>query len=331
VSEKLKNIFQRLLGNDELKLNRKLGIYIVCLLLSCLLWVLITLSDKYDTDIIFPVTYSGIPKSKVITNRLPETITARVNAVGFSLLWYKIKGSGETLTLEIPASKLREHNGNYYTLTNTRIEKISAQLGEKIKVLRILPDTIYVDFAEKLKRKLRVKPDITLTLEKQYGLADSIKADPEFVNVVGPRSIVEKMTFALTEKTMLNDVSDKQTVEAKFAKPENSEAVTFSPETVKLIIPVEKYTEGSKEIAITVRNLPKGIRLKVYPEKVKITYLVGLSNYDKVDAAAFAVGFNYKNLPKGKGNKVKLEVLNAPEFVNSVKVEPVSVEYIIQK
>ncbi len=331
MSETPKSFFQRIVGNGELKLNRKLGIYIVCLLLSCLLWVLITLSDRYETEIIFPVTYTAIPKSKVVTNKLPKTITARVNAGGFNLLWYKIKGKGEPITFEIPSSKLREVNGNNYTLSNNRIEKISAQLGPKIKVLHISPDTIFIDFAEKSKRKLRVKPNLSLTLEKQHGLIDSVKTDPEFVNVVGPKNIVDNMQFAQTEKITLNDVSDKQQLNIGFAKPGNSEAVTFSPETVKVIIPVEKYTEGSVETSVTVRNLPKGSRLKVYPEKVKITYLVGLSNYDKVDATMFAVGFNYKNLPKGKGNKVKIEVQNAPSFVNSVKVEPVSVEYIIQK
>ena len=73
------------------------------------------------------------------------------------LFWYKLKRHGDSITMEIPASKLREPNGKYYTLTNNRLEKISAQLGDKIKVMRIMPDTIYVDFAEKLKRKLRVK------------------------------------------------------------------------------------------------------------------------------------------------------------------------------
>lgn len=331
MSDTPKSFFQRLVSNGELKLNRKLGIYIVCLLLSCLLWLLITLSDKYDTDIVFPVTYNGIPKSKVVTNNLPETITARVNAVGFNLLWYKIKGYSEPITFEIPSSKLRELNGNNYTLTNNRLEKISSQLGDKIKVLHISPDTIYVDFAEKLKRKLRVKSEISLTLEKQYGLMDSIKADPEFVNVVGPKNIVEKMQFAQTEKLTLKDVSEKQQVNIGFAKPENSKAVIFSPETVKIIVPVEKYTEGSIEIPVTVRNLPKGSRLKIIPEKVKVFYQVGLSKYDKVDPSAFSVGFNFKNLTKGRGNKIKVEVLSAPSFVNSVKVEPVSVEYIIQK
>ncbi len=331
MTETPKTFFQKLAGSGDVILNRKLVIYLVCLLLSCLLWVLITLSEKYETDIVFPVIYNGIPKSKVVANHLPETITAKVNAVGFSLIWYKLKGSGQTLTLEIPPSKLRETNGAYYTLTNNRLEKISAQLGDKIKVLRISPDTIYIDFAEKMKRKLRVKPALTMTLQKQYGLSDSIKTDPEFVNVVGPKSIVEKMQFAETETTNIKDADEKKVITLGFKKPDNSEAVSFSPETVKLIVPVEKYTEGSKEIVVAVRNLPKGSRLRVYPEKVKVTYLVGLSMYDKVDASLFTVGFNYKNLPKGKSNKVKVELLNAPAFVNSVKVEPVSVEYIIQK
>lgn len=331
MSETPTGFFKKIVGNGELKLNRKLGIYIICLLLSCLLWLLITLSERYDTDIVFPVHYTNIPKSKVVTNRLPETITATVNAVGFNLLWYKIIGHGDSVTMEIPSSKLREHNGNYYTLTNNRLEKISAQLGDKIKVLRISPDTIYVDFAEKLKRKLQVKPQVELTLQKQYGLADSIKTEPTTVNVSGPKNIVERMLYAETEKVILKDISDSQQLAVTFKKPENASSVTFSPETVKLMVPVEKYTEGNVEIPVTVRNLPKGSRLKVIPEKVKVTYLVGLSKYDKVNSGDFTVGFNYKNLPKGKGNKMKLEVLSSPSSVNSVKVEPVSVEYIIQK
>lgn len=326
-----KSFFQKLVNNGDLKFNRKLGIYLVCLLFSCLLWLLLTLSENYETDIIFPVTYSGIPANKVVTNRLPENISAKVNAGGFSLLWYKIKGGGETLKIEIPPSRLREINGTYYTLPNYRLEKISSQLGNKIKILKISPDTIYISYAEKLKRKLPVKTDLTYTLQKQHGFYDSIKTEPEFVNVSGPKHIVEKMNYAETEKIILKDVSNKQILNIGFKKSGNYESVVFSPEKIKLIVPVEKYTEGSKEIQVTVKNITKSNKVKIYPEKVKVTYMVGLSKYEQVESSMFTVGFNFKNIPKGKGNKIKVELLNAPEFVNSVKIEPASVEYIIQK
>lgn len=326
-----KSFFQKLVNKSELKFNRKLGIYLVCLVLACILWLLITLSEKYETDIMFPVTYSGVPADKVVTSELPESISARVNAVGFSLLLYKIKGKGENLSVSINPSRLRGRNGNYYTLPNSRLDNISAQLGDKIKILKIAPDTIYVSFTDKMERKLTVKPDLDITIAKQHGLADSIKSEPQKVTVTGPKYLVEKMEFARTEKISMKDVDSKQVLTVGFKSNDKTGLLKFNPEKVKVNIPVEKYTEGSKEVSITVRNLPKGHKLKVYPEKVKVIYQVGLSNYDKVTADMFAIGFNYKNLEKKKGNKMKVEVLNAPAYVNAVRVEPVSVEYIIQK
>lgn len=326
-----KSFFQKLVSNGELKFNRKLGIYLICLVFSAGMWLLITLSHTYETDIVFPVDYIGIPKNRVVTNHLPETITAKVSAGGFSLLWYKIKGRGDKLTLEINPSKLRENKGVYYTLPNYRLDKISAQLGEKIKIQKISPDTIFVSYSEKMTRKLTVRPNINITLQKQYVFSDSIKSEPSVVTVSGPKHLVEKMNFAETEKIVLKDVSDRKDINLAFRKPEHIEGLVFSPETVRVIIPVEKLTEGSKDVHVSVRNLPKGNKLKVYPEKVKVTYLVGLSKYDKTDASMFDIGFNYKSIQKGKNNKIKLEIYNTPSFVTSVKVEPASVEYIIQK
>jgi len=51
---------------DE-KFRQKLSIFLICLFISVIIWFTIKMSDEYDTVIEIPVTFTHLPKNKVLT------------------------------------------------------------------------------------------------------------------------------------------------------------------------------------------------------------------------------------------------------------------------
>jgi hypothetical protein len=66
--------------------------------------------------------------------------------------------------------------------------------------------------------------------------------------------------------------------------PENT---NISPEKVMVLIPVEKFTEKELTLPVQVIHLPEDVNLKLFPPNVKITVMVGLSEYEEVSSRDF--------------------------------------------
>ena len=107
-------------------------------------------------------------------------------------------------------------------------------------------------------------------------------------------------------------------------------SVEFSTKKVVVKVPVEKFTEGTLELPVEVLNLPEQYVIKTFPEKVKITYLVGLSNYEKVNADQFSL-LAYFDKKDANASSLKLKLVKFPEVVRNPKIETDKVEYILRK
>ena len=69
--------------------------------------------------------------------------------------------------------------------------------------------------------------------------------------------------------------------------------------------------------------------MKIFPEKVQITYIVGFSDFDRVSEQMFAARVDY--LKRDNGNRLSVEITRHPDFVKILKQDPSKVEYLIRK
>ncbi len=89
----VKNIednIKKFLEKKNIKMDRKLIIFLFFVVLSTIFWFLNQLEDEYVTDISLPVHYTNFPSDKILVNELPDHLDLRVRAFGYKLLEYKI-------------------------------------------------------------------------------------------------------------------------------------------------------------------------------------------------------------------------------------------------
>ena len=212
--------------------------------------------------------------------------------------------------------------------TQSFLNDFYKELGKNVTINGFIPDSIIINFSDIITRTIPVLLSLHASYEKQYDSTGSPQIFPSTVDVTGPPSIVEKLTRISTETIELHDLKESVKMKAKLTV---SRLLSFNVDHVDFILPVEKYTEGTVELEIHSMNVPGNFSLKTFPDKVKIRYLVSLSNYSKVDNSMFDAVVDVSELNDRRTSKLKVNINMKPAFVKIIILEPDKVDYILRK
>jgi YbbR domain-containing protein len=330
----MKSSFFKKTENPEdkkgIRLNRSMVTFFICLMGSAFFWLLLSLSKEYSITLSFPVAYHNVPKDRVISNHLPESIDIEIRAKGFNLLSYKFYSARETISIDLKDARPLESRNHSFLLTNLRTDKITAQFSNSIRIIKISPDTIFLNFNKKVTKRVRVVPKIKVECAEEFQLTDSVHLDPEYIDISGAADVLEHVDSITTMPMVLRNVNKPMLVKIALAKTSTLKYTEYSVPTVDAIINVAKFTEASIELPVEVENLPAGYSLKTFPDKVMVKYNVAFENYEKVNASQFRLIVDYNKVEQGS-NKLKLQLVQHPSTVRAVKLQTEKVEFIIRK
>jgi hypothetical protein len=309
----------------------KLVISLICIGISLFFWTLITLGKSYTTRINFPVKYINLPSNKIISSKLPENLELVVSAYGSTLFRHKLKMSFSPIIINVNeiTDYIPEKNNLFRysisTLDNRSI--IEDQISSEIKVLNIYPDSIKFIFDDIIEEKIAVKPIADVSLDKQYILHRDIFTVPDSVIVRGPKSIVDTIKFVSTKNKRFKNLTHNINRNVILNSIPD---VEISPKRVVLNIPVEQFTEANCNIPIILKNVPDSFSVKIFPGKVNITYMVGLSQYEKIGTSSFQASIDF-NVRSKENDKLTVTLEKYPGKVFSLNYYPKQVEYILEK
>lgn len=312
------------------KFNKNSLIFLFFLFISSLFWLLNELNKDAVSDIKFPVRYLNLIDDKVLVNDLPSILIIRIQASGYTLLKYKLSTKLVPLTLDMKSYVFRQkkNSSEFFLLTSDLHGRFERRFSDEMKILEILPDTLNFRFDEMVHKKLPVIPNISYSLARQYLLIDKISTYPDSIVVSGPASILDTLKGISTVYKSYNDLKSSVSEQVDLTTPPK---VLFSHEQVELSIPVEQFTEASFKVPIRAGNLPDSLILRTFPNQVTLTCVSGLGTYDNISSDLFWVEVDYESIQSTTGNKLKVHVESYPEFVQSVRIHPTYVDFIIEK
>jgi hypothetical protein len=289
------------------------------------MWLIIILDKSYTTTYPFIFSVKNQPANLALKEPLPDNSLLIINGRGWDLL--KMMYSHDTVSLDIAIENFR--TTRKVLITNNYKETFKSSLPEGVRIIRIIPDTLILEFEKVLRKKVPVKPDLDISFRKQYGQSGKTIIEPSFVTISGPQSYVNDIEYIRTIPIMIKNVSKSinKTIQlSRFSKSN----VEFSSNTVNINIPVEKLTEGKYIIPVKLFNSGKE-KITLIPDKIEVSFQSPINIFKKVKPESFMVYIDMKSnkkLTSGK-LKVKLEV-NQP-FIYFIKPYPEFVDYIIEK
>ncbi len=306
--------------------------FLVFVVLSTVFWFLVALNKDYTSYVNIPVRYTHFGDNKLLVNELPQRFSVQLRTSGFSLMFYHLGLIDTDLVIDYPADiGTRMSKGQKETTITSAIliDIFSKQMPPDVQVTDVKPRLLTVYFSEKAEKRVPLINDVTYTLARQFTIKDSLRISPMFVTITGPASLLNEINSVKTEHIELKNLSGPINRKVKLLPLENE--VQLLPAEVSMTIDVEKYTEGVVELLVEPIGLNPLYTIRIVPEKVKVKYLVGLSRYESIVNSMFKVVVDLSSQEEKPVNKLKVDVVSHPSFVEVVEIQPAKVDYILRK
>jgi hypothetical protein len=311
---------------QKLQFRKRILLFSVFLLISAFIWLLNALSKNYTSVIEYPLVYTDFPKDKVFVGELPENLYLQINAHGYALLQYRMFRKPDPISFDVSAFNLSrgQDSSRAYILTRYLKDQISRQLHTELQLLEIKPDTLYFQFAGKVTRMVKIKPDFNYTIVNQFTIKDKIMLTPDSVEVTGPDLILDTMAFIYTERLDLGELTRNYKDKIRL----NQQAdLTYNVSRVECFIELERFTELQVSVPIEVLNLPDSILLQTFPSSIKLNCKVGLSKYDRIESYPFKALIDYEKIEE-RVPTLSVNIQNVPDYLLGYEYSPKTVEFL---
>jgi hypothetical protein len=294
---------------------------------------MIKMTDDYVAEISMPLTFSSIPADKLLNNT-DDRITVRLRANGGDLFSVKyVSGPGKiNVNLNQVDLKMSRYFEKYYILSSQLRPQLAERFDFEYTLTKLSPDTIYLDLEDIISKSLPVKPGIVVSCKPQYMIYDSIVSIPSEIMVSGPASVIDTLNYISTVERTISDLDQNTEISIPILVPVQDRKVNYSETEVKLIIPVEQFTESSVDLEVIGKSEDTGIQsIRTFPENVTLTYRVAIKDYDLVKPEMFELSVSYDPQKDMDKTFLKVRIDKSPDFVRITRVNPDKVEFIIQK
>ena len=323
----------KLLTTLRAQLNQRSVAFLACLILATLFWLLTSLSKDYVDEISIPVAYANMPEDLLVANKLTTQVSAQTKGGGFSLLWYKLQF--EKVEIPVNANPVNlprvTKNGqtfHYILLGNKGLEAFRLD-DDQLEIQDVYPDTLFIQYKPKYVKKVAVKLDAEITFEKQFGMVEEAKIEPDSVLLTGLKEEIDTIAFVRTQPQTWNNLDESLSSKVELRSFSDLPLITVSASTATVELNVVEFTEGSVSIPLNIIARKPG-SVKVFPSVVDITFQVPLDAYDSVSADQFQASVVLNDLQAGQ-TRLTVNIDRHPDFVKNVRVNPSQVEFIIQQ
>jgi hypothetical protein len=311
-----------------LKLKRKVPkTFVSFLLASILIWLLITLSKEYTVSVNFPISYVEIAQNKLLQDSFTKELEIVIKATGFKIL----KTRFNTKKIEISASRLlKKKKTRYYVLVKPQKQQIQKQLPSGIILQDIIADTLFFNVESLATKKLALKPNLKLKYHVGYDLSEKISVEPDSIFVSGPENYISSVTSIDLMQISLEDIKMDFTQKASVQIPTGIKNLKFEAQEITISGKIEKFTEGIFEVQYKIINVPKGLIINTLSKKIQVTFIVGLSNFNKLSENSFQIVCDYAASKESNLGYLIPKLLHKPSEIKSYKMVPNKIDFLIQ-
>lgn len=322
------NIFRfwKKVGNFLFRVvNKEFLIFLFFLLLSSTFWLLITLNDTYEQEIVIPVHLVDVPKNVVLTSDTTMNVRVTVRDKGYTLLTYKYSKELRPVVLKF---KNYAQKTGYGVVTPNELQKLTYQrLFNSSRIVSMKPDKVEFFFNYGLKKRMPVKLVGKITPDISYYVA-KVMLKPDSVDVYASREVLDSMKYVTTQPLYIKNLSDTVYREVILTP---IRGVKYVPNKTRVAAYPDILTEEKIEVPITAINMPEGKVLRTFPSRVTITFTVGASLFRNIKTNAFKVVADYNELVANPSEKCNIYLRYIPHDVKNARININQVDYLIEE
>jgi YbbR domain-containing protein len=297
---------------------RNLGLKLVALALSSVLWLTLAGEHIVERSLRVPLEFRNIPDALEIVGNAPDSVDVRLR--GSSAVLGRIQPGDIFAAIDLASARTGSR------LFHIRSDEVRAPYG--VEVSQVVPATLALELEKSARRTVPVVPAIDGDPAPGFVLG-RVTAEPESVEIVGPESRVRQVAEATTEPVSVKDatarVRDGVTIGVVDSSVRLVQARTAQVVIDILPAPVERQVN---DVPVRYRNLGTGLRANLSPQLVRVAVrgvkdALAALRADSVDAFVDLAG-----LGSGRYN-LRVQVEPSENF-GVVQTDPAVVSVVIR-
>ncbi|RXJ50755.1 YbbR-like domain-containing protein [Gelidibacter gilvus] len=304
----------------------KLKVFSMFFLLSFLFLALTKLSKSYTETISFEIVYKNVPEQHHVDIDSTKKVNVAVNAYGFNLLkyyFYKPK-----LQIDFETDVVLK-NKTYIWNAQQNAPVISSTFKNSVDIISIQPDTLRFPYQTLAIKKVPVRTDVSIEYSSGYDMSSKLKVIPDSIRIIGSEKLISGIDYVTTKKTELKNINSNIEKSLDIEMEEAFKHIKMSNKSVTIKGHVEKFTEGTFNVAVTIINLPADTNINYFPKTIPVAYNVSLNNYKLVRPSDFRVECNYRDIDNTEKSFLIPKLVKVPDIVKSARLKQHKVEFIL--
>lgn len=307
---------------------KEVVIFLFFVLLSLGFWYLQSLQQEYEIEIEIPVKYKNMPANMILADSNPEVIIAKVKDKGTILLNYIWMRTFSPVEIDMKSAVSGE--SQVTVLSRRAIEaNISRQLISTTSLISFDPQTIQVEFSELKSKELPVLVALDISMKAGFQLADSIKTIPDKVVAYGSDAVLDSL-FVL--KTVHKEIKDADKTMEVIFNLQSIQNVRLEPNEVKVIIPVEEFTEKRFILPVLCTDIPDNYVLRTFPSSIEVICNIPMSRFKDLTEEDLEILIPFREFEENQSTgEILVYLRKKPDWVFAPIFDPNTIQFIIEQ
>lgn len=307
--------------------SRKTRVFLLFLCCSSLAWLFGRLSEDYTKRVTYDLEFTHVPDSLILGSVSKNTVDVRLRANGFQLLGLGFEPKKVSLDL---ASVLKSGK-KYYMPQQMYRNQIERTLSNAYEILDLDKDTLFFRFYGAKTKTVPIRSRVNIRFSQNHMMEGEALLQPNSVKITGPGEEVDTITAISTKKMNLDGISSdfSQTVPLVF--PEGLKMSRIASKEVHISGKVVRFSEKIIEVPLTILNLPKGEKIKTFPNSVRVICRAPLETLKEIGPEGFRVVIDFQEAQDAKTNVLEPKLTKFPKEVYSAVPMDTEIEFILQK
>ena len=316
-----KNEFEKVLR--QLPTKDRFKFFFLFVLLSFIFWFSTKLSNTYQIEQSFSIHWNNIPKG-IVLNHDSSELGLSITASGIEILWYRLFKNKINLVLNKNIFIGKEA---FVSIDNERFN-IQQQLFDNTILNQITTPVIKIAYARLGVKKVKITSEPILKFRAGY-LSDSpLTISPDSLLVRGSQDVLDTLTIVKTVSFIMEDVFESF---QKVIALENLTNLQFDIKEVNIKQEVSRYSEKQFILPIEIINIPKSVKVKLFPPTGTLKATMPLTLLNGFNARDFMLVVDYELILKNELTHLPIRLVKQPSQVKKVIWEPKTVNYLIRK
>jgi YbbR domain-containing protein len=305
--------------------RRRFSAFFTCLVLAVMAWIFTTLSNTYSFTLKEVLAYRNAPQNRAFHPLQPDTVNATMQGTGWQMLFSKMNNENKTITVDLHTLDSRD-----YVVLTPQLRQINDRKEFDEQIISFNPDTLYFDFSNRSVKRVPVRLLSDIKYQRQFGQSNDVTLRPAYVTLSGPGKLIAGIRSWDTDSLLLDSVNE--TVWTRLAlSPSKEGNLSVSPRAIQVLLPVDEFTEKTISIPVRLIGNRNFYKVKIFPQKVKITFTTSLSRYAEMDEDFFEATTDL-GLWQDRGyTTLPVKLARTPAYCKIVKIEPQNIDFIVRK